>query len=132
MNGAFVENAGGMNATPGGHDQVVRESPREVMSPSISSAEAPPEDELVHARTMTLTQGPGFQLRQAAELVMTESTMRAMQELISPQRETGELRSDINRLASEFVRVTALLGGGYEPDGKYYPDSRAAHITGIE
>ena len=41
---------------------------------------------------------------------MTESTMRAMQELISPQRETGELRSDINRLASEFVRVTALLG----------------------
>ena len=50
-------------------------------------------------------------MRQASEVVMEESTARALQELLSPHRDTSGLRSDLAKLAAEFVRVTSLIGG---------------------
>ena len=87
------------------------DGPPEVMSPSITDAVHGTDDELIRARTVTMAQGPGFQLRQASEVVMDESMARALQELLSPQRDTTGLRSDLEQLAAEFVRVTNLLGG---------------------
>ena len=87
------------------------DGPREVMSPRITDAAHGTEDELIRAKTVTVANGPGFQVRQAAEVIMNESTARAIQELLSPQRDTSMLRTDLELLGTEFVRVTNLIGG---------------------
>ena len=83
----------------------------EVMSPSSTREVHGTEDELIRAHTVTVANGPGFQLRQVSQLMMDESTTRALQELLSPQRDTSGLRSDLELLAAEFIRVTNLIGG---------------------
>ena len=63
-------------AIPNGHMDVY-DGPREVMSPSQPGVPQGGEDELFRARTMTMAQGPGFQMRQMADVVMDEPTMNA-------------------------------------------------------
>ena len=83
----------------------------EVMSPRFTGEVHGAEDERIRAQTVTVANGPGFQLRQVSQLMMDESTTRALQELLSPQRDTSALRSDMEMLAAEFIRVTNLIGG---------------------
>ena len=77
------------------------------MSPSMAQVVQSGEDELIRARTMTVTQGPGFQVRQAAEVVIEETTARALIQLLSPSsEEPAGIRTDLHIMAAEFENST--------------------------